>query len=100
MNQGVGMNTLPDEINSQISAGRDRIRRSVSEGQMAVRRVPRAGWAAAGLFACGVALGGGWMVYRSRRRRTLVQRLQDALSEGVHDLPGELRAQVKKVRAV
>jgi len=100
MNQEVGMNTLADEINSQISAGRDTIRRSVNEGQAAVGRVPRAGWVAAGIFACGIALGAGWMVYRSRRRRTLVRRLRDALPEGVRDLSAELRAQVKKVRAV
>jgi hypothetical protein len=100
MNQEVGMNTLADEINSQITAGRAAIRRSVNEGQMAVGRVPRAGWVAAGLFACGVALGVGWMVYGSRRHRTLVRRLHDAFQEGVRDLPAELRAQVKKVRAV
>lgn len=94
------MNTLADEINSQISAGRETIRRSVREGQMAVGKMPRAGWMAVGLFAGGVALGVGWMVYRNRRRRTIVQRLQDALPDSVRELPGGLRAQVRKVRAV
>ncbi len=94
------MNTLADEINSQIGAGRDTIRRSLREGQMTVGRMPRAGWVAVGLFACGIGLAVGWMVHRSRRRRTLVQRLHDVLPEGVRDLPGGLRAQAKKVRAV
>lgn len=94
------MSTLADEINSQVSAGRETIRRSMREGQMAVGRMPRAGWMAIGLFAGGVALGVGLMVYRSRRRRSIVQRLQDALPDTVRDLPGGLRAQVRKVRAV
>jgi hypothetical protein len=38
----------------------------------------------------------GWLVYRSRRRRTLVQRLQDAIPDSVRDLPQGVRAQVKR----
>ena len=38
----------------------------------------------------------GWMVYRSRRRRTLVERLQSAIPDSVRDLPQEMRAQVKR----
>ncbi|HET7421030.1 MAG TPA: hypothetical protein VFL27_11685 [Candidatus Dormibacteraeota bacterium] len=56
-----------------------------------VRRVPREAYVAAGmvgLLGLGVV---GWMIYRSRRRRTLVQRLQDALPDKVRDLPDRVR---------
>jgi hypothetical protein len=100
MNKEVRMNTLAEDINSQINAGRETIRRSLREGQATAARLPRVGYVAAGLLACGVALGIGWMVYRRRRRPTLVQRLQDVMPERVRDLPDSLRAQVRKVRAV
>jgi sensor c-di-GMP phosphodiesterase-like protein len=61
-----------------------------------VGRVPREAYIAAGmvgLLGLGVL---GWMIYRSRRRQTLVQRLQDALPDKVRNLPDRVR----KVRSV
>ncbi len=91
------MRTLADEFNSQIKAGRQTIEKSLPDmRQIDVRKVAPAGYVVAGVVVAAVVVGLGWMVYRSRRRRTLVQRLQDALPEGVRDLPGGLREQVKR----
>ena len=80
------MRTLADEVNNQITAGRTTIKKSLPDmGEIDMRRVAPAGYVIAGV-----------MVARSRRRRTLVQRLQEALPEGVRDLPGGLREQVKR----
>lgn len=89
---------LTDEINNQIKAGRDTIERSFVEmpKQVDVKQVPRAGLIAAGVLAVAIACGVGWMVYRSRRRQTLIERLQDAIPDGVRDLPEGLRAQMKR----
>jgi hypothetical protein len=60
-----------------------------------VGRVPPAAYVAAGmvgLLGLGVV---GWMVYRSRRRLSLVRRLRDALPNRVRELP----ARVKKARS-
>ena len=93
------MSTLADQINNQIDVGRQMIQRSWNGMRdIDVRRMPRPGLMAAGLVIACVALGVGWMVYRSRRRRTLVERLQDALPEGFRDLPAGVRIQVKRVR--
>jgi hypothetical protein len=94
------MSTLADQINNQIDAGRKTIQQSwYGMREIDVRRMPRPALIAAGLVIACAALGVGWMVYRNRRRRTLVQRLQDALPEGVRDLPAGVRFQVKRVRA-
>ena len=60
-------------------------------------KLPPAGLVAAGLVTAVVALGiVGWLVYRSRRRRTMVQRLQDAIPDSVRDFPQGVRAQVRR----
>lgn len=56
-----------------------------------VRRVPPGAFIAAGMvgvLAVGVV---GWMIYRSRGRRTLVQRLRDALPDKIRVLPKRVR---------
>lgn len=79
-------------ITGQIAAGRERIVRSMDElKDLDVRRVPPAAYVAAGmvgLLGLGVV---GWMIYRSRRRQSLVQRLQDALPDKVRQLPMRVR---------
>lgn len=95
------MSTLADQINKQVEARRHNIERSLGNmRKLDVRRVPPAGFVAAGLLVTAVAIGAAWMVYRSRRRRTLVQRLRDALPDNVRDLPGEVRSQVRRVGAM
>ncbi len=95
------MSTLAEQINHQIDAGRQTIQRSWDGmREMDVRRMPRTSLVAAGLVIGAVGVGVAWMVYRNRRRRTLVERLQDALPEGVRDLPAGVRIQVKRVRAL
>jgi hypothetical protein len=95
------MSTLTDEINNQIDGGRQNIERSLDNlRKMGVSRVPPAGLVAAGLLVTAIAAGVAWVVYHSRHRRTLVQRVQDSLPDTVRDLPAELRSQVKRVRAL
>src|SRR5438046_519562 len=78
------MRTLADEVNNQITAGRTTIKKSLPDmGEIDMRRVAPAGYVIAGVMVAAVVVGVGWMVYRSRRRRTLVQRLQAARPEGV-----------------
>lgn len=83
-------------ISSQIAAGRERIERTMDEMKdLDVKRLPPAAYVAAGmvgLLGLGVV---GWMIYRSRRRQSLVQRLQDALPDKVRQLPNR----VKKARS-
>ena len=91
------MTTLADDINSQIAAGRTRIQRSVEDIQKQVPDgVPREVVVATGIAAIVMAVGVGWMIYRSRRRRTLVQRLREAMPESLSDVPDDLRARAKK----
>jgi len=92
------MSMLAGEINSQISAGRKTIEHSFGEMKdLDIRKVPPPTLVAAGFVTAIVAVGiVGWMVYRSRRRRTLVERLQSAIPDSVRDLPQEVRAQVKR----
>ncbi|OLE02292.1 MAG: hypothetical protein AUG94_00645 [Actinobacteria bacterium 13_1_20CM_4_66_15] len=93
----VRMNTLSDEIQDQVKAGRRTVEKSFGEiKEIDVRQLPPVAFLAAGVAVAAVAVGMGWIVYRSRRRRTLVQRLQDALPEGVRELPGGLRDQVRR----
>jgi hypothetical protein len=98
VNQEEDMNTLTDEIQGQISAGRRSIERSLDEvKEMELPEVPPA-VVAAGVVAAVVGLGIiGWMVFR-RRRRTIVQRLQDAIPGPVRDLPTELQARVRRAK--
>lgn len=92
------MSTVTD-INDQIKAGRQTIERSLDDvREMGLPDVPPA-VVAAGVVAAVVAVGViGWMIYRGRHRRTLVQRLQDALPDSVRDLPGDLGARVRRAR--
>ena len=89
------MKTMSDDINSQISAGRRTIQRSLEDMPMSMDQVPRSVLMATGIAVFVAAVGIGWMVYRSRRRRTLGQRLHDALPESMSDLPEVLRAKAK-----
>jgi type VI protein secretion system component VasF len=98
MNEEAEMRALASDISSQIAAGRETIERSLEEEtqELEAGRIPPAGYVAAGmvgLLALGVV---GWMFYRSRRRRTLVQRLQDALPDTVRQLP----TRVRKARSI
>jgi hypothetical protein len=38
----------------------------------------------------------GWIIYRRSRRRTLIERLQDAIPEAVRDLPDQVRERARK----
>lgn len=89
------MSTLADQISNQISAGRKTIEHSFGEMKdMDIRKEPA--FVTAGIVTAVVAVGiVGWMVYRSRRRRTLVQRLQSAVPDSVRDFPQEVRAQMR-----
>ena len=56
-----------------------------------VRRAPPAAYVAAGmvgLLGLGVV---GWMIYRSRRRQSLVRLLRQALPDKVRELPARVR---------
>jgi hypothetical protein len=92
------MSTLED-INNQIDAGRRTIERSVGDARnLEMPDVPP-GVVMAGVVAAVVAVGVvGWMLYRSRRRRTLMERLQDALPDSVRELPQGLQARVKRAK--
>jgi hypothetical protein len=98
MTEEADMSTLTSDINKQINAGRKSIERSIDEVKdMEMPRLPPAALVAAGVAGAVLAVGiVGWLVYRSRRRRTLVQRLQDAIPDSVRDLPQGVRAQVKR----
>ena len=90
------MNSIADEINSQISAGRRTIHRSMDDmPKLSVDDVPRPVLMATGIAVFIAAVGIGWMIWRGRRRRTLVERLQGALPDSVSDMPGMLRAKAK-----
>jgi len=86
------MNAIGDEISNQIEAGRKTIVRSLDDmREIDVRQVPPAAYVAAGMIgvlAIGVV---GWMFYRSRRRRTLVERFQEAIPDKVRELPDRVR---------
>ncbi len=90
------MNTISEDINSQISAGRRTIQRTLDDMPMSMDQVPRPVLMATGIAVFVAAVGVGWMIYRSRRRRTLAQRLHDALPESMSDLPDVLRAKAKR----
>lgn len=90
------MSTIPDEINNQISAGRRTIQRSLDEmPKVSVTEVPRPVLMATGLAVFVAAVGIGWMIYRTRQKRSLMQRLQDAIPNSVRDLPTGIREKAK-----
>ena len=87
------MRTGAEEMNDKIDGGRRTIELSQGDemDEMEARRVPPVA-IMAGVVAAVVGLGVlGWMIYRSRRRRDLIQQIQDAIPDYVRDLPGELR---------
>jgi hypothetical protein len=96
-NQEENMNTI--DIQSQIDAGRKTIERSLDDVRsMEMPEVPPA-VVAAGVVAAVVAVGViGWLVFRSRQRRPLIRRLQDAIPGPVRDLPTELQSRVKRAK--
>lgn len=92
------MSTLADGINNQIKAGRLTIQRSLDDlqKQNPMNQVPRRVLVMTGLAAAVCAVGlCGWMIYRSRRPHTLMERLRDAIPDPVKELPGEARHRAK-----
>jgi hypothetical protein len=91
------MSTFSDQVQNQVSAGRKTIDRSLEDiKDFDLSDIPPGAFVAAGVVAGLVAVGiVGWMVYRSRRR-TLVQRLQDALPDSVRELPQGVRSHVRR----
>ena len=81
------MTTMPnDDINARIEAGREEIEIARDEQTEEPRRMPPA-VIAAGVGAAIVGLGLiGWMIYRSRRRRTLMEQLRTALPARIDEL--------------
>jgi hypothetical protein len=99
VNEEEDMNTLTDGIQAQINAGRRTIERSLDDVKdMEMPEVPPA-VIAAGVVAAVVGLGIiGWMVFRSRRGRTIAQRLQDAIPGPVRDLPTGVQARIRRAK--
>ena len=93
------MNTLTDDIQSQINAGRQTIQRSLDDmKEIEMPEVPPA-VVAAGVVAAVVGLGIiGWMLFRSRRRQTVVQRLQETIPGRVRDLQSGLQSRIKRAK--
>jgi hypothetical protein len=80
--------TLEDDMESSLD--------DVKDGE--APEVPPA-VVAAGVVAAVVGLGIiGWMLFRGRRRRTVVQRLQDAIPSRVRNLPIELQTRVRRAK--
>jgi hypothetical protein len=92
---------LADDINDQIDAGRRTM--DEAEADLATtdesRQMPSAGV----MFGVGMAIIGlgvlGWMIYRSRQRRTLVQQLTSAIPVSIDDLREGLGERWKRVRS-
>ncbi|HET9781047.1 MAG TPA: hypothetical protein VFR33_04640 [Candidatus Dormibacteraeota bacterium] len=96
-NQEEHMSTI--DIQDQIDAGRKTIERSLDDVRnMEMPEVPPA-VIAAGVVAAVVAVGViGWLVFRNRQRRTLIQRLQDAIPGSVRGLPAEVQSRVRRAK--
>ncbi|HYU62198.1 MAG TPA: hypothetical protein VEN12_00320 [Verrucomicrobiae bacterium] len=95
------MSTFKDDIErgpwGQVKAGRQTIERTLGEiPEMDVRQMPPAAFVVGALMVSAMAVGVGWMLYRSRKRRPIVERLQGAIPGGVKDLPGEIRDQIRR----
>jgi hypothetical protein len=84
---------MADDIDDETGAEPRTLQGSFGEpSDSETPRVPPS-LVAAGLVAGVVALGiVGWMLYRSRRRRTLTQRMRQAIPDSIRDLPQGLRA--------
>lgn len=86
------MSTLAEQINSQVEAGRKTIERSLADlKELDVRQMPPGVYVVGAVMATAIVAGAFWLLFRNRRRRTLVRRLQDAIPDGVRDLPGVRR---------
>ena len=81
------MSSMADDINEQVNAGRKTVAMATEDAEeMEPRRVPTA-VIAAGVGAAVVGLGLlGWLIYRNRRKRNLVQQLQESLPGRITDL--------------
>jgi hypothetical protein len=92
------MSTFSDEAKNQVSAGRNTVDRSLEDiKDFDMSDIPPGAFVAAGVVAGLVGVGiVGWMLYRIRRRRSLVQRLQDALPDSVRELPQGVRSRVRR----
>ncbi len=96
------MSTFKDDIGKgpwgQVKAGRQAIERTLGEiPEMDVRQMPPAAFVVGAVVVSAMAVGVAWMLYRRRRPRPVVERLQDAIPGGVKDLPGEIRDQIRRV---
>ena len=81
------MGTLTDETPVEI----DFVEREMPEVPPAV--------IAAGVVAAVVGMGiVGWLLFRSRRRQTLVKRLQEAIPERVRAFPTGLQARIRRAK--
>lgn len=81
------MGTLTDETPVEIEL----VERDMPEVPPAV--------IAAGVVAAVVGMGiVGWLLFRSRRRQTIVQRLQEAIPGPVRDFPTGLGARIRRAK--
>lgn len=91
MKKETDMGTLADDdINDRISAGRQTIEMSREdmddmEGQYAMRVPPAAVVAGLGVALVGIGVIG-WLIYRNRRKRTLIEQIQASLPDRLRDL--------------
>ncbi len=85
------MSSFAEEINDQVDAGRRTIARSIVDVRDAVdaMEVSRVRLVVAGVAIAAAVVGVGVIAYRRSRRRTLAQRVQNAL-------PESLRGQLKR----
>jgi hypothetical protein len=92
------MSTIADEIRSQVKVRQKTIERSIADVHSQIDReaMTRVGMIVTGVVALGVAVGVGWMLYQRRRRRSLVERLQDVIPNSVRDLPDQVLERARK----
>jgi hypothetical protein len=94
---------LPNDINDQIDRGRRTMDEADTDADLATsegRQMPSAGV----MFGVGMAIVGlgllGWMIYRSRRRSTLVDQLRAAMpAVSIDDLREGLGERWRRVRS-
>src|SRR3989442_7203483 len=93
----VRMNTLSNDIQNQVKAGRQTVEKSLGEiKQVDVRQLPPVAFLAAGLAVAALAVGGGWGVYPSRPPRPPVERPQNAPPQRVRAVARGLLGQGKR----
>jgi hypothetical protein len=86
-----------DEVDARPASRREEMRQKLALVETKARDLAeRHGRLAAGIaLTAAAALGLAVVVYRSRRRKSIVQRAQRAIPGSVRELPEELIAQVK-----